>query len=596
MPVPVDARELQGCVRDLVALSTMPAWWIGRSPEAIAESVRDLLVSMLRADSVTIRLHGRYGRKPSESTMRPPGTLDEREAGTRSRARARAEATTSTERGASDLRFTTLPIGLDGELGQVQVGAARPDFPQRLELLLVQVAANQVSVALQHADLLVRHERAERSLAARAAQQAMVAHLGLRALHAIAAKPMLAEAVTAIRDTMRADHCEIAELSADEQTLTIRALDGWPVTMLDATLPVTRESVHGRAVITTLPVVVRDLRRDRRFASPSLLHDRRVVSAATVVIDCPRGRFGVLGVHSDAPREFTADDVHFLQSVASLLAAAVERLSIEAERETLLARTAAAQAEAERASSVKSQFLGIMSHELRTPLNAIGGYAQLLEEEVRGPITAEQRADLGRIKRSQKHLLSVIENVLGFLKLGSGQMRYDIEVVSVEEIVAAAEELTRPLITSKRLHFAYRPLGDGLWVRADRGKLQQILVNLLSNATKFTDAEGHVSIECAPANAMVELRVVDTGCGIPTDRLQSVFDPFVQVVEADRQRAGQGTGLGLSISRDFAAGMGGRLLASSELGKGSTFTIVLPRAAPHEAGRRAQGPPSIPAS
>jgi signal transduction histidine kinase len=313
------------------------------------------------------------------------------------------------------------------------------------------------------------------------------------------------------------------------------------------------------------------------------------------VIDCPRGQFGVLSVHTDTPHEFTSDDVHFLQSVASLLAAALERLRTEAEREMLLARTAAAQAEAERASSVKSQFLGIMSHELRTPLNAIGGYTELLEEEVRGPITAEQRADLGRIKRSQRHLLGVIENVLSFLKLGSGQIRYDIEDVLVDEIVAAAEELTRPLIASKRLHYAYHRPGDELWVRADRGKLQQIIVNLISNATKFTDSGGDLAVESSPADGTVEVRVMDSGCGIPADRLQGVFDPFVQV-EGGQQRAGEGTGLGLSISRDFAVGMGGELRASSEVGKGSTFTIVLPRTGAHPARQGSHDAPSMPAS
>jgi signal transduction histidine kinase len=591
--VPVNAQELQSCVRDLVALSTMPAWWIGRSPEAIAESVRDLLVSMLRPESVTIRLHGQHGRRPSVSTTKGGAGSET------SSLNAGPEPGAENGNAQGDPAIphvASLPIGLDGDLGEIEIAAARPEFPEKLELLLLQVAANQVSVALQHADLLVRHERAERLLAVRAAQQAMVARLGLRALHAIAATPMLAEAVTAIRETMHADHCEIAELSTDEQTLTIRAVDGWPPAMLEATMPVTRESVHGRAVITTMPVIVRDLRRDRRFVAPSLLHDQRVVSTVSVVLDCPRGQFGVLSVHTDAPREFSGDDVHFLQSAASLLAASIERLSTEAERETLLARTAAAQAAAERASTVKSQFLGIMSHELRTPLNAIGGYTELLVEEIRGPVTAEQRADLGRIKRSQRHLLNVIDNVLSYLKLDSGQMRYELEDVSVDEVVAAAEELTRPLIAARRLHYAYRPHVEDLWTRADRGKLQQIIVNLLSNATKFTDADGHLAVESAPVEGMVELRVVDSGCGIPADRLQGIFDPFVQV-EGGRQRAVEGTGLGLSISRDFALGMGGQLRAASELGRGSIFTIVLPRAPAHPGGHRAdQTPPRMPAS
>jgi signal transduction histidine kinase len=217
-----------------------------------------------------------------------------------------------------------------------------------------------------------------------------------------------------------------------------------------------------------------------------------------------------------------------------------------------------------------------MSHELRTPLNAIGGYAQLLEDEVRGPITAEQRADLGRIRRSQRHLLNVIENVLGSLKLGSGRMQYDLQDVTVNEVVQESEELARPMMHAKHLHFAHRSIGGALAVRADRPKLQQILVNLLSNATKFTDPGGDVSVDCEGREAMVRIRVTDTGCGIPPDRLESIFQPFMQV-EGGRRRQVEGTGLGLSISRDLAVGMGGQLLAESQLGRGSAFTVVLPR-------------------
>jgi signal transduction histidine kinase len=331
-------------------------------------------------------------------------------------------------------------------------------------------------------------------------------------------------------------------------------------------------------VLTSAPVVVNDLRHDSRFAPRSALHDMGVVSGVTVLIHGSHGAFGALGVHTDQGRPFTDDDVHFLQSVANLLAAAVERARTEAEREGLLLSTAAARAEAERASSAKSEFLGMISHELRTPLNAIGGYAQLLEEEIRGPITSEQRADLGRIRRSQRHLLNVIENVLGFLKLGSGRMKYDLQDVAVEEIVAASEELTRPMMEAKHLHFDHRTIGDRLVVRADQPKLQQILVNLLSNATKFTEPGGHVTVEWEGGASAVRLRVIDTGIGIPPDRLETVFQPFIQV-EGARRRASEGTGLGLSISRAFAVGMGGQLLVDSQLGRGSTFTLVLPRVA-----------------
>jgi signal transduction histidine kinase len=568
----VDEHELQSCVRDLVALATMPAWWIGRTPLAIAESLRDMLVSMLRADAVSVQLHERliwdsqqaaaHATCVSASSATIGGSLPSRYE--------------PASRGDVELRHASQLIGLDGELGRIEVSATRSTFPERTESLLMQVAANEVSVALQHAELLIRHERAEQTLRARATQQAVVAHLGLRALRGSSLDRILEESVVAIRATMRADHCEIFELSADARVLLLRAADGWPSGSLGGAFAVEAETVTGRAVLTSTPVVVRDLSRDARFLPHSRLQELGVVSGMTVVIHGPRGLFGVLGVHSDQGRDFTDDDVHFLQSVANLLAAAVERLRTESEREGLLATTAAARTEAELASNAKSEFLGMMSHELRTPLNAIGGYAQLLEDEVRGPITAEQRADLERIRRSQRHLLNVIENVLGFLKLGSGRMRYDLQDFTVDAVVQESEELARPMMEAKHLRFAHTNMGGPLIVRADRPKLQQILVNLLSNATKFTDPGGDVSVESEGRGAIVHIRVADTGCGIPPDRLESVFQPFMQV-EGGRRRQVEGTGLGLSISRDLAVGMGGQLLAESQLGRGSTFTVVLPR-------------------
>jgi signal transduction histidine kinase len=296
----------------------------------------------------------------------------------------------------------------------------------------------------------------------------------------------------------------------------------------------------------------------------------------SVIIHWTHGVFGVLGVHTLTQRNFSDDDVHFLQAVANLLAAAAERHRTEDEREELLKRSAAAQAEAEQASRVKSEFLGMMSHELRTPLNAIGGYAQLMEEEVRGPLTPEQRSDLGRIRRSQRYLLHVIDNVLSFLKQGSGRVHYTLEDVAVDAVIADVEEMIRPLLAAK--HLRYERIVGCVELRAiaDGDKLQQIVLNLLSNATKFTSPNGFVRVECHGDDSTVEIRVADSGCGIPSDRLESVFEPFTQVSDG-RTRVSGGTGLGLTISREFALGMGGQLRVESEVEKGSIFTVVLPR-------------------
>jgi PAS domain S-box-containing protein len=243
--------------------------------------------------------------------------------------------------------------------------------------------------------------------------------------------------------------------------------------------------------------------------------------------------------------------------------------------ERLLAESEEARAEAERANRAKSEFLAVMSHELRTPLNAIGGYTELLEMGIRGPVTEQQREDLHRVQQSQRHLLGLINEVLNYARLETGTVRYELESVPVREAVVAAESLVAPQARAKDVSLRVAGCPPELAVRADAEKLRQILVNLLGNAVKFTDPRGHVEVACAREGEAVRVRVRDTGIGIPADKLESIFDPFVQV-RSDLARPHEGTGLGLAISRDLARGMEGDLVAESELGRGSTFTLTLP--------------------
>jgi PAS domain S-box-containing protein len=254
------------------------------------------------------------------------------------------------------------------------------------------------------------------------------------------------------------------------------------------------------------------------------------------------------------------------------------RRDAEAAERRALADAEHARADAERANAAKSQFLAVMSHELRTPLNAIGGYAELLEMGLRGPVTDAQRTDLARIKRSQQHLLGLINDILNYAKLEAGHAHFAPEDVALDAAADDVVALVLPQLRAKGLTLA-RDAGwpPGIAARADREKLRQVLVNLLTNAVKFTDAPGTIALGAERAGPAVRVRVRDTGIGIPADRLDHVFDPFVQV-DPRLARTREGTGLGLAISRDLARAMGGDLTAESEVGVGSTFTLTLPAA------------------
>ncbi|MDB4912198.1 MAG: hypothetical protein JWO39_3021 [Gemmatimonadetes bacterium] len=294
----------------------------------------------------------------------------------------------------------------------------------------------------------------------------------------------------------------------------------------------------------------------------------------------------------DQAVELESQQLH-LQEQASELEMQSEELSStveELQQQTVMAEEARAVAEeatkrAEEANRAKSLFLTTMSHELRTPLNAIGGYVDLLALEIRGPLVDMQREDLRRIKKSGQHLLSLINDILNLAKIESGQLDLNIREVPLASVFENVDTLVASQFNAKGISYVYPRCDPTLHVRADSDKLQQILLNVLSNACKFTDEGGLVTVECDadgvsessnPESVAITIR--DTGRGIAQDKLEKIFEPFVQI---DRHLTGvsqQGVGLGLAISRDLARSMSGDLVAESVAGVGTTFVLTIPRA------------------
>jgi PAS domain S-box-containing protein len=310
--------------------------------------------------------------------------------------------------------------------------------------------------------------------------------------------------------------------------------------------------------------IIREVGIRSAIVVPLVAHDR-TLGALTLIA-------------AESGRRYGHADLALALELARRAALAVDNARLH--RAELEARVAA-----ERANRAKSDFLAVMSHELRTPLNAIGGHAQILEMGLHGPVTEGQREALERIGRAQRHLLGLINNVLNLTRIETGHVEYRIRPVQVSSVLADLVSLVQPQFAAREISLVSSLPGDDsaaeMYVAADREKLIQILTNLLGNAAKFTPAHGEVEMRLAQdvrAN-VVMIIVRDSGVGIPADKLELIFEPFVQL-ERSLTTPAEGAGLGLAISRDLARGMGGDLRAESAGGQGATLILTLPRATP----------------
>lgn len=258
-----------------------------------------------------------------------------------------------------------------------------------------------------------------------------------------------------------------------------------------------------------------------------------------------------------------------------------DRKRAEAERACLLETERELRAAAEHANRTKSDFLAMMSHELRTPLNAIAGHVQLIELGLHGAVTDAQRDALGRVQHSQQQLMRLITDVLNFARLEAGHLDYVVGDVNLAETLGDLPPLFAPQLDAHGVVVA-TPVtaATRVIVRGDSDKVTQIARNLMSNAIKFTAPNGRITLSTGidQSRGMGYLEVSDTGRGIPADKVDTIFEPFVQI-ERSISHAQEGVGLGLAISRTLARAMGGDLVVQSVVGAGSTFTLRLPLAA-----------------
>jgi signal transduction histidine kinase/DNA-binding NarL/FixJ family response regulator len=302
----------------------------------------------------------------------------------------------------------------------------------------------------------------------------------------------------------------------------------------------------------------------------SLLGSHEVVSRIAVPMVCHNRTIGILGFHSiGIERAWPDEDLRLLRLLAEIVSSAMSR------RETAAALRLAKNA-AEAANRAKTEFLANMSHELRTPLNGILGYAQLLRRDPAVP--PDQRESVAGIESCGEHLLTLISEILDLAKIESGRLQLDLGHVDLDTLLREVADVARVRATQSGLMFTYQTATRlPAFVLVDGRKLRQILLNLLGNAVKFTD-HGSVclrvgAVRLGGGRLKLKFDVEDTGIGIASSDLETIFDPFHQVRPADRPI--EGTGLGLAISRKLTMLLGGTLAVRSERGKGTTFAVEI---------------------
>jgi PAS domain S-box-containing protein len=395
----------------------------------------------------------------------------------------------------------------------------------------------------------------------------------------------------AVANRLNCTRCVLAEIDVDARAMIVRADHGHGMRPLLGTYALSMaDTALVDEVLAGRVVQIDDFAADPRTEKLPLARSFGLRSLLAVPFVHHGKRLSVIAVGNAGARRWTDSDADLFRAVGHRAWPMMEkaRLLREAEvaladRERLLERERVARVEAvaardsaEEANRAKVDFLAAMSHELRTPLNAIRGYVELLEMEIHGPVTAAQREALQRIQASERHLLALITQILSYARVETGHLDFHPVSLSMRDIVAEVGDLMAPQLRGKEISYGVVLHDPRLVAWADHDKVRQILLNLLSNALKFSARGGHVSVEVSlESERYVTVRVTDRGPGIPSGQHEAIFAPFVQL-GGGRPNVSRGVGLGLSISRDLARAMGGDLGVESVEGLGATFVLRLP--------------------
>lgn len=462
----------------------------------------------------------------------------------------------------------SVPLLAGGRLiGLLTASSNQPTEFDPNEVRIFSVAASGIGVALERQQFLQTAQR-------RALELEAAAQIARDTASTLSLDTLLSQIVNQLRDRFGFYHVSVFLLDDTKTWAVVRESTGEAgkeMKQRGHRLAVGSRSITGTATSTGQPYVVNDVRStDNYYPNPLLPETRAEIGIPLKIGD---EVIGSLDIQSTSVNAFTPDEIQVLQILADQIAVAIENA-----RAYELSQKAVE--EMKEVDRVKTQFLANMSHELRTPLNSIIGFSRVILKGIDGPVNDTQRQDLSAIYNSGQHLLSLINNILDLSKIEAGKMELNVSEVNLTDIVNSVMSTAIGLVKDKNIKLHHNVPADLPVIKADQTRVRQVLLNLVSNASKFTD-EGSITVEVKLSTSEdgkpeVLFLVTDTGVGIAEEDRSKLFQPFSQVDDSPTRKTG-GTGLGLSICRSLVEMHGGRIgVLSSEIGKGSTFFFTLP--------------------
>jgi signal transduction histidine kinase len=458
------------------------------------------------------------------------------------------------------------PIGAISVFG----GAPRPFSGSQVELL--ETFAEQAVIAIENMRLFSELEMRTRELTRSVGELQALGEVGRAVSSTLNLETVLATIVARATELAGLDGGSIWEYDDAREEFRLHAANRLPDELVDVLrgTPIRKgEGALGRLAVTGEPVEIADIANEHsyptRLRSMLTRHGYRSILAVPLLREDQL--LGALAVNRNAPGDFAPEVVELMKTFATQSALAIQnaRLFREIEQKSR---------ELEAASRHKSEFLANMSHELRTPLNAIIGFSEVLAEQLFGPVNEKQADYLRDILESGRHLLALINDILDLSKIEAGRMELEASEFDLPRAIENALILVRERASRHGIELVHE-IDPGLGaIRADERKVKQVLLNLLTNALKFTADGGRVEVRARAVDGSAEISVADTGIGIAAEDQAAVFEEFRQVGTASKKV--EGTGLGLAISRKFIELHGGRIGVTSAPGIGSTFAFTLP--------------------